>query len=81
VSAHPDDNINLYSNHGCRCANCKKAWAAYNRRRRAERSAPEVLKKHGESTTYTNYACRCLPCTEAHTAAYLQRRRAAGAQS
>ena len=61
-----------YVNHGCRCDDCRAAWRAYNRKRRAERRAliaeDPTVAIHGLNSTYTNWGCRCPRCTDAHTA-------------
>lgn len=77
---------NGYTNHRCRCAPCRGAWATYIARRKAERYALRVRvdgvltaahlppEKHGKESTYTNHGCGCLPCLAAHTAATRARR-------
>jgi hypothetical protein len=71
-----------YTNHKCRCDECRAAWRAYISRRRAERYAEvnggpasdDVRAKkladvkHGTESTYTNWGCRCRPCTDGHNA-------------
>lgn len=69
-------NASTYSNHGCRCAECRKAWAAQVKRRQAERCALRVEvggrlvavhlpeDQHGRESTYGNHGCRCCPCTD-----------------
>jgi len=56
-----------YGSHGCRCANCRTAWAKCIRKRVTVRSSkpipPEV--PHGTTSTYVNYRCRCQPCSDA----------------
>lgn len=57
-----------YSHGGCRCDECRAAWAAYNanlRTRLATRKPP----RHNDSA-YHNYACRCWRCKKAHKAAH-----------
>ena len=65
-------NASTYSNHGCRCAECTAAHAAYQLRRRAERrallEAGDVNPQHGSESTYVNYDCRCADCRAAHAA-------------
>lgn len=56
-----------YSNHGCRCPQCRKAWAAYCRKRKRERT-PENAP-HGTTNGYHNYRCRCDRCRAAWAAA------------
>jgi hypothetical protein len=57
-----------YTNHGCRCEQCRAAWAEYCRNRRQERSLPTDDPRHGKDSTYQNYGCRCRQCSEAHAA-------------
>lgn len=62
--AEPDHGtVNRYSNHGCRCDECKEAWKRYYRERReAYRSGPIPERVHGTWTGYSNYGCRCDRC-------------------
>lgn len=60
--------INGYSNRHCRCAECRKAWTAYLKKRRAERALliqPDD-PRHGTLSFYYNHACRCDSCKEVH---------------
>ena len=59
-----------YSNHLCRCARCRAANAAANRRRKANRIAGEIPEhvEHGTENCYHNYGCRCDLCREANSA-------------
>lgn len=63
-----------YTNHKCRCAACRAAWADYNYqvRRTRERRIKEdpTLAPHGSPHTYANWRCRCAPCTVAWAAYY-----------
>lgn len=65
-------NASTYSNHRCRCEECRAAWRAYVQRRRAERRvlllAGLVSPAHGNESTYNNYHCRCGECRLAHNA-------------
>lgn len=70
------------TNHDCKCLPCRKAWAAYVARRRAERTAllraDPTLAQHGLESTYHNWGCRCEPCSQANReAARLRRQRVA----
>lgn len=59
---------NGYTNYGCRCSECRSAWAKSveeAKERRASRPVPEHV--HGTSNGYGNYKCRCEPCTAAWT--------------
>lgn len=64
---------NGYTNHGCRCAPCKTAWAAEFKRmaenRAARLAADPTLAPHGVVSTYFNWKCRCVECRSAHAAA------------
>lgn len=75
-----------YTNHRCRCDDCKAANAAMQRdqrEKRAQRLAgiatpgvrPDAKDKpiHGLPTTYTNWGCRCPACKAAHAAAMRNR--------
>ena len=66
MSADDYGYLSTYTNHRCRCVECRKANAEYHRIskiRRAGRPVPEHL--HGSAGTYGNYGCRCRPCTDA----------------
>ena len=66
--------LSTYTNHGCRCDECKAANAIYHRRRRRERSESDVApREHGTEATYVNYRCRCDACREARNAACKRR--------
>jgi alcohol dehydrogenase class IV len=72
-------NLSTYTNHKCRCDECRAANADYMKRRRAERvsllAQGLVDPVHGKATTYANYRCHCGPCLAAW-AAYERSRRA-----
>lgn len=61
-----------YSNHGCRCDDCRKAWREHASKMRANRrnraSIPDTVR-HGVVSTYTNWGCRCEPCKLARSIA------------
>jgi hypothetical protein len=68
-----------YTNHGCRCQECRDAnWDRVRHRRRERRELAASGRgefEHGMSG-YTNWMCRCETCTEANRAvgiAYRQR--------
>jgi len=70
-----------YTNHGCRCDECRVAnrtQVAAGRARRyritADNGGVAPTGKHNE-TTYSNWGCRCRVCTTAHAAAVRGRRR------
>lgn len=68
----PHGKSTTYSNHGCRCEPCSKAWADYIRRRRSERAADVAAGRadvqHGIASTYFNHGCRCSDCKSARAA-------------
>lgn len=59
---------NGYCNHGCRCADCRRAWARYQAALKAKRTPPGPGDpRHGTNNLYVNFSCRCASCREAHT--------------
>jgi hypothetical protein len=56
-----------YSNDGCRCGDCRKAWSGYTLQRRAKRWAYTAANglpssvEHG-AWAYYNWGCRCDVC-------------------
>jgi len=69
----PDDprhgSVNAYGNLKCRCDDCRAAWAAAYREKRANWAAhplPPGDSRHGTNNGYANYGCRCMNCTIAH---------------
>lgn len=57
-----------YTNHDCRCDECRKANAIMQRETKARRLArpiPEHMQ-HGHHNTYLNYGCRCELCKVGH---------------
>lgn len=81
----PHGTSNGYSNLGCRCHRCTKAWAVYYRERmhRLGRQKPldehlAELKarpyKHGKESGYAR-GCRCEKCRTASATARRERRR------
>ncbi len=71
-------NVGGYTNHGCRCDECRAGFAAYTKKRNREREAlllaDPTLAPHGVPSTYGNWRCRCRPCTDAWTAESRERR-------
>jgi hypothetical protein len=71
--------IGGYTNHRCRCDDCRVANREYMRSTRARfKLVPAKQIPHGTTGGYRNYACRCDPCREAHVAysrEYRMRRR------
>ena len=66
--------ISTYNNHRCRCAECRASWAAYVKKRKAERLAGIPARKGviltGPKThnanAYMAWDCRCDPCVSDH---------------
>jgi hypothetical protein len=59
--------VSGYTNHRCRCDECRDAWRTYMaglRLIRIERPIPDWVK-HGRASTYRNYSCRCGDCVAA----------------
>lgn len=56
-----------YTNHNCRCDDCRAAKSLWQKHRREHRRAnPEQHPvPHGTTTGYDAYRCRCSECTEA----------------
>jgi len=61
---------------GCRCLDCRAAWAGHVRRIRRNRYAERHLvagrwmhrrARHGTPHGYQHYGCRCPHCTTANT--------------
>ena len=75
-----------YTNHRCRCQDCRRAHSKVIRDRKAVRHSMRVEvggrlvaahlpdDKHGNPNTYSNWGCRCAECTEAWTDSYRIRR-------
>ncbi len=67
-----------YTNHGCRCADCRAvhatAMAEYRRNRMATPLPPDD-HRHGTDTAYTNNGCRCADCRAAHSQVAAEQRR------
>lgn len=62
-------NVSTYSNHGCRCDECRVAWAEYQQNLRRVRREEGRLPEGGHGrNAYQNYGCRCEKCTRANTA-------------
>jgi hypothetical protein len=66
-----------YTNHKCRCDECRAAWAAFCRRAKERRAASVPDELHGTEFGYSNYKCRCPNCTQAWSAAVADRKRRA----
>lgn len=73
-----------YTNHGCRCPECRQANTVYCAEMRQRRRASRVMvdgrltavnaPRHN-SATYTNWGCRCPVCTRAWADAHLLRKK------
>lgn len=73
----PHGSASTYSNHKCRCDECREAARLRAIEVRARRFAKRVLiegrlvaahlphKSHGTVGAYTNHGCRCDTCTSA----------------
>ena len=68
--------ISTYSNHHCRCRECKTARAAYARNHRARTALglpfrryndPDRPLEHGTPNAYSYHHCRCAACFTAHS--------------
>lgn len=56
-----------YTNHRCRCTDCRVGLAQYHMQWRASVARREVPPHvHGSSNGYTNYSCRCGDCVESN---------------
>lgn len=75
-SMRPEDNndlvhgsISTYTNHRCRCRQCKdannKATKIARGRRAARLAEDPTLAPHGTESTYNNWLCRCELCSAA----------------
>jgi hypothetical protein len=63
----PHGSPSSYCNRGCRCRECRDAWADYCYRLlqvRRTRVMPASVE-HGKPSTYTNWSCRCTECRRA----------------
>lgn len=64
-----------YTNHACRCDDCREAHAKAQSAARTRRSQEDQSKvPHGTPGGYVNYRCRCDECRAAHAAAARERR-------
>lgn len=58
-----------YTNHKCRCDDCRAALREYQKERRRARIAEATPDHvHGTANGYGNYGCRCDACRAAWTA-------------
>ena len=83
----PHGSSSTYTNHGCRCDECRAAWAATIGGIKARRHALRVEvdgrmvaahlphEMHGKPGTYGNHGCRCEECTAGWAADSAQRAR------
>jgi hypothetical protein len=58
-------SLGMYGNHGCRCAECRAANAAYQRELMARYKREGGRGEHGTSYRYDT-GCRCDACRRAH---------------
>ncbi len=66
---HRHGTGNGYINLGCRCDECREAYADWMREARARRaSRPIPDHVHGTENGYCNYSCRCEQCVQEHRA-------------
>lgn len=66
---------NGYSNLGCRCERCRRAWAlTYQKRRERKRSEPTPVDAHGTVSGYSYWGCRCPKCTAVHNERHREQR-------
>lgn len=56
-----------YTNHGCRCDECRKANAKARHNLHQRFLNNEVVVKHGDDSTYKNWGCRCDACAAIHS--------------
>lgn len=75
----PHGSVSTYTNHGCRCADCRaanvEANAAGRLRRWEEMQCGLVSPPHGRESTYLNYMCRCDECRAEHARRDHERRK------
>lgn len=64
-----------YTNHKCRCDECRAAWAAAFKRWRHSRQGRCPDTAHGTDNGYLNYGCRCDECKAAYRITSLDRYR------
>ncbi|WP_037164973.1 hypothetical protein [Rhodococcoides fascians] len=87
IPADAHGSISTYTNHACRCDECKaenaRVQAEFRSAQRAKRIVidgdffhPEA--NHGTSTAYNAYGCRCRVCRAGH--ATVKRERAVRAR-
>jgi hypothetical protein len=72
----PHGSYSTYTNGKCRCDECRRANAGYQRRARAARTARAASVKlpHGAYSTYVNWGCRCDECKAANARRSRQQR-------
>ena len=69
--------LGSYTNHKCRCADCREAVRVYMGDWKATRAGLVPDGAHGKASTYTNYGCRCEDCREAKRVVSAESRRRA----
>lgn len=90
MSANDHGSASTYTNHACRCPECREAYRVYapakaarERYRRRLGMSPRKPARpleaiHGTRYAYVRRECRCEACTAA-AAEYMRQRRARGA--
>lgn len=69
----PHGTLSGYTNHKCRCDDCRHAMATYNRElRRSKGIQPPKRAQHGSPSKY-RAGCRCEECVAAKSADRSQR--------
>lgn len=69
--------VGAYTNHACRCKECRAANRRSHQSRREQRQAERVMvggrliaplpdEYHGRPSTYAYHGCRCRDCVGAH---------------
>lgn len=58
----PHGTTGGYTNHACRCDECRAASTEHGRKQRAKRTARAADAPHGTYGGYTNWGCRCDMC-------------------
>jgi hypothetical protein len=74
-------NASTYSNHRCRCDVCRSSWAAYVKKRQAERRAGIPGRKNAltgpkthNANAYIAWGCRCDLCVTDYRIQSVRRR-------
>lgn len=62
-----------YSNHRCRCDDCRLAWNAYQVEYKSRKMTDLEALTHGKASSY-RVGCRCADCKDANQRAYRTRK-------